>query len=75
MEKLFRFSLLAFFYVVLLICFYSVIPTITWIFGGSFIEVAQHPVYVMFAGLFFLVMLGVIFGECFDSEFNTKEKY
>ena len=75
MKKLTRFSLLAFFYVVLLVCFYSVIPAITWIFGGSFREVAQHPIYVMFGGLFISIMLGVIFGECFDSEFKTREEY
>ena len=72
MKKLGRFLLLAFFYIVLAVCFYSVIPAITWIFGGSFTEVAQHPMHVLFVGTTIFVMLGVLFNECFDGNFYAK---
>lgn len=73
MKKLGRFALLAFFYVAMVISFYCVIPSITWLFGGSFLEVAQHPLHVLFIGFTTIIMVGVVFNECFDSDFYSKD--
>lgn len=73
MKKLARFTILAVCYIALSVLFYCVIPTISWIFGGEFLAVAQHPLHVLFVGGVILVLLGVIFGECFDNNFCTKD--
>jgi hypothetical protein len=73
MEKLIRFSILSLTYLTLLILFYCAIPTVSWIFGGEFLSVAQHPMHVLFVGVLLIVMLGVIFSECFDSNFRSKK--
>jgi hypothetical protein len=72
MEKLARFLILATLYVILLVLFYCLIPSICWIFGGEFLSVAQHPMHVIFVGVTLMIMLGVLFTECFDSNFRTK---
>lgn len=72
MKKLGRFTLLLIAYVSLFVLSYSVIPLVCTIFGGSFLGVAQHPFYVTMANLFLHIMLATIFGECFDSDFNSK---
>lgn len=72
MEKLLRFIILALLFVVTAVLFYSVIPSIAWIFGGSFRAVAQHPMYVILFCLMGLPMQGFLFGECFDSKFYAK---
>ncbi len=72
MLKLFRFLILLLAFVVVFCIFYSIIPTIVWIFGGSFKAVAQHPGYA-YLGLFLVIPLtGVLFSECFDSNFKAK---
>lgn len=73
MKKLGRFTLLAFFYVALVVAFYCVIPSIAWLFGGSFLEVAQHPLHVLVVGLSTIIMVGVVFNESFDSDFYSKD--
>lgn len=73
MKKLGRFSLLAFFYLLLTIGFYSVIPAVSWLFGGEFLAVAQHPVHVLFVGTIVAVMVGVVFNESFDKNFYSKD--
>jgi hypothetical protein len=59
-------------FVATLILFYSFIPFIVWIFGGSFKEVAQSVPYVVFCIFLLLPSLGIMFGECFDSNFYPK---
>lgn len=73
MEKLSRFMLLTFFYVLLFICLYSLIPFVVWVFGGSFTAVAQSVLYVLAGSTIIPIVLGIIFNECFDSDFYTKK--
>lgn len=75
MEKLQRFLILAIIYLLLWIVAYCIVPTIVFIFGGSFLDVAQHCVYVVMVGIIFLnIGLGILFFDCFTSEFYTKTK-
>jgi hypothetical protein len=73
MKKLGRFLLLAFFYVVLFICFYSAIPFVAWIFGASFRDVAQSVPYSVVATIVIATGLGALFSHCFDNDFQTKD--
>lgn len=72
MKKFARFIILSLLYVVTFILFYSAIPSIVWIFGGPFKEVAQSVPYVIFGGILIIVTLGVMFDQCFDSNFYPK---
>lgn len=74
MEKLFRFIIVALLFVVTAVLFYSILPFIVWIFGGSFKAVAQHPMYVIIFCLLGLSTQGFLFGECFDKNFRNKNK-
>jgi hypothetical protein len=72
MKKLGRFTVVAFAYIVLFVVAYCIIPTIAAIFGADFLQVAQNPMHVLFAGVTIMAMLGVVFNECFDSDFCAK---
>lgn len=72
MEKLIRFIVAALLFVATLVLFYAVLPSIVWIFGGSFKEVAQHPVYVIVFCILAIPFQGFLFGECFDENFYSK---
>jgi hypothetical protein len=72
MQKLVRFIIVSLLFVATLILFYSIIPFIVWVFGGSFKEVSQSVPYVVFCMFLMLPTLGVIFSECFDSKFYPK---
>jgi hypothetical protein len=72
MQKLARFVIVSLLFVATLILFYSFIPSIVWIFGGSFKEVSQSVPYVVFCMFLLLPTLGIIFSECFDSNFYPK---
>jgi multisubunit Na+/H+ antiporter MnhB subunit len=74
MKKLLRFFTLVTLFVALFILCYSIVPSLTWIFGGSFKDVAQHPAYAIFAGLIVIIALGIVFNESFDDDFYSKEK-
>jgi hypothetical protein len=74
MKKLLRFFTLVTLFVALFILCYSIVPSLTWIFGGSFKDVAQHPAYVIFAGIIVIIALGIVFNESFDDDFYSKEK-
>jgi hypothetical protein len=73
MKKLARFSLLVFVFAVLFVGFYSIIPTIVLIFGGSFTAVAQSVPYSLIGSILILVTLGAIFSICFNEDFYTKD--
>jgi|NOAtaT_6_FD_contig_61_237928_length_402_multi_2_in_0_out_0_1 hypothetical protein len=73
MKKLGRFTLLAFFFVLLFILSYSIIPFISWVFGGSFKDVAQNVAYITMGSIVIIVGLGSLFNECFDEDFLTKD--
>ena len=72
MEKLFRFSVLFVLYVIAFIVVYSSLPAIVWVFGGSFRDVAQSVPYAVFGIIFINASLGIVFSECFDTNFKSK---
>ena len=72
MEKLARFFILLIVFVITFLLMYSTLPLIVWLFGGEFLAVVQHPAYVMFAGITLLATLGIVFSECFDTNFYSK---
>lgn len=73
MEKLFRFLTLALIYIIICILAYTVLPSIVWLFGGSFTAVAQHPAYAIFVGLSIGIMVAAVMNECFDKDFLSKD--
>ena len=72
MEKLARFIIVTLIFVFTLVLFYSILPSIVWIFGGSFKDVAQSPIYAAAFCLLAIPFQGFLFSECFDSNFRTK---
>ena len=72
MEKLARFGILVLLYVLSFVIVYTILPSVVWIFGGSFRDVAQSVPYVVFSIMFINLFLGFIFSECFDTEFKSK---
>lgn len=72
MEKLARFGILVLLYVLSFVIVYTILPSVVWVFGGSFIDVAQSVPYVLFGVMFINVFLGFIFSECFDTQFKSK---
>jgi hypothetical protein len=72
MEKLGRFSILLLLYVILFIFLFTIIPSIAWIFGGSFRDVVHCAPYVAFAIVGYNCLLGAIFSNCFDTNFKSK---
>ena len=72
MQKLSRFVILSILYVLVFVLFYSILPSIVWIFGGSFKEVSQSVPYVIFSVIIFIPCQSMIFSECFDENFYPK---
>jgi thiol:disulfide interchange protein len=72
MKKLARFIILSIIFVLTLLLFYSALPSIVWIFGGSFKAIAQHPIYVIIFSVLVLPFQGFLFSECFDENFYEK---
>ena len=72
MKKLARFFILQVLFVALFIISYCIIPSLVWMFGGGFLDVAQHPMYILFIGIPTIVVLGVLFNESFNSDFRSK---
>ena len=72
MEKLARFGILVALYVLSFVIAFAIIPSIAWIFGGSFREVAQSVPYVAFSIILINPLLGFLFSECFDTNFKSK---
>ena len=73
MKKLLRFIIVSLLFVVTLMLFYSLLPAIVWIFGGSFTYVSQSAPYVAFSVLIIIPIQGIIFSECFDKNFYPKD--
>ena len=72
MEKLGRFAILLLLYVFSFVIAYSIIPSVVWIFGGSFLDVAQCAPYAAFCIMFINISLAIVFSECFDHNFKSK---
>jgi hypothetical protein len=74
MEKLLRFLLLTLLTTVMYVVLLSIIPLISWIFGGEFYGVIQHPVYICVFGIFIIpIMLGCLLDDTFDINFREKD--
>lgn len=73
MEKLLRSVIVILLFMVVLVLFYTILPSIVWVFGGSFKAVAQHPMYVIVFCIMVLPAQGFLFGECFDENFYNKK--
>ncbi|MFO0089765.1 MAG: hypothetical protein ACK518_03085 [bacterium] len=73
MKKLARFAILFIAFVGLFIIAFATIPSIVWIFGGSFKDVAHNEYYIMFGGLLIFAMIATVFSECFNSDFFSKD--
>ena len=69
---IFRFLLLVILFVFLAVFFYSLIPFIVWIFGGSFLAVAQHPMYAALGGTTDFVLTGALLASCVDDDYYLK---
>lgn len=72
MEKLGRFSILLVIYVLAFVFLYTIIPSVVWLFGGSFRGVVQSAPYAAFGIIIYNSLLGVVFNECFDNNFKSK---
>jgi hypothetical protein len=72
MEKLGRFGILLIIYALSFVFVYTILPSVVWVFGGSFLEVAQSASYAAFGIIAINVLLGFIFSECFDTSFRSK---
>jgi cytochrome c biogenesis protein CcdA len=73
MKKLLRFIIVSLLFVLTFMLFYSLLPLVVWIFGGSFTVVSQSVPYVAFCAIIMLPLQSIIFGECFDSNFYPKD--
>lgn len=61
-------------FVAILILLYSVLPSIVWVFGGSFQAVSQSPVYVIVFLFTAVPYQAILFGECFDGDFYERKR-
>lgn len=66
--KLLRILILCILFVILYVIGLTIIPLIMWLFGGSFLEVIQHPGYVLIISFFLCFGIGCLFSECIDGE-------
>lgn len=71
--KLIRILILALLFVVLYIVGLVIIPLITWLFGGSFLEVIQHPGYILVASFFICFGIGCLYVETINSDYQFKD--
>lgn len=73
MQKLGRFLIIAALYILLWVAAYCIIPCIVFVFGGSFLDVAQNVAYAaIFGGILLNVGLGLLFADCFTIQFYSK---
>lgn len=71
MKKLARFTVLSIIFIALFTFFLCVIPTLIYIFGGSFQDVMKSA-YSFFGSLVIAIFLGSIFYTSFDQNFYSK---
>ena len=71
--KLLRILILCILFVILYVIGLTIIPLIAWLFGGSFMEVIQHPGYILFASFFLCFGIGCLFHETVNGD-NYKFK-
>lgn len=67
-NKLVRIIGLVILFTILYILGLIIIPSIVWLFGGSFLEILQHPLYIMFISIFLFISIGILFSITIDGE-------
>jgi len=73
MNKFTRFFVAMVLYIVCWLFLFLVIPSLTLLFGGSFLAVIQHPAYIIAFGVIIInIFLGCIFHDAFDEDFNFQ---
>lgn len=68
--KLIRFFVVTLFTITLFCFLYCTIPSIIWLFGGNFLEIAQSPAYATIGSIIFGVLTGQIINETVDKDFR-----
>lgn len=68
--KLLRFFVVAIFAVILFCFLYCIIPSIVWLFGGNFLEVAQSPAHAVVGTMIYGTGTGTIINETVDKHFR-----
>lgn len=72
--KMLRLLVMCLVYVILWTLLFAVIPSITWLFGGSFTEIVSAPVYIIFSLIIYNIMLGCLFDITVDgADFTFKD--
>lgn len=68
--KLLRFFVVTLFAIVLFCFLYCIIPSIVWLFGGNFLEVAQAPAHAVLGVIIYGTGTGTIINETVDKHFR-----
>ncbi len=69
--KMLRLLIISLVYVILWTLLFATIPSITWLFGGSFTEVVSSPSYIIFSLICYNLLLGCLFDKTVDGEDYT----
>ena len=76
MERLFRFVVLMLMFVLIATIMYVALPvllgTFSWNYGIT-VDILSDPIYASFAGALILILLGIVFNDCFNSNFFSKK--
>ena len=68
--KLIRFFVVVIFTIILFCFLYCIVPSIIWLFGGNFLEVAQSPAHAVIGTIIYGVLTGGIINETVDEDFR-----
>jgi hypothetical protein len=60
-------------WIVLFIVFYAIIPIFSWVFFGTFSEVAQHPFYACIGIIGSIIAACVVCSMAIDEDFYFKK--
>ena len=71
--KLIRFFVITIIAIALFCFLYCIVPSIVWLFGGSFLEVAQAPAHVVLGVVIYGFITGGIISETVDEDFFLKD--
>ena len=68
MKKLLRFVILGILFFICLLGAHCLIPLAVMLFGGGFMAVATHPIYVALSAFCWSFVFGMLFNDCFTNE-------
>jgi len=71
--KLIRFFIITIIAIVLFCFLYCIVPTIVWLFGGNFLEVAQAPTHAVIGVIIYGAGTSCIINETVDENFFFKD--